>query len=72
MCQRCFQTLPTTCQPQKLSKTSHASVRREQGVEGAERMSKLFLQQNKVTSIDQIYQCIHSDPATPPDSFMHN
>ena len=52
--------------PKERSKTSSASARREQVVEDAERMSKIFLHQDKMTSIYDIYQRIDSDPATPP------
>ena len=50
--------------PKKRSKTSSASARREQVGEDAERMSELFLQKDKVTSIHDIYQRIQSDLAS--------
>ena len=54
-------------QPSKRSKTSSASARRQQSAEDAEKMSQLFLEKDKVSSIQDIYQRIQSDPAIPSD-----
>ena len=53
--------------PNKRSKTSSASARRQQSAEDAEKMSQLFLEKDKVSSIHDIYQRIQSDPAIPSD-----
>ena len=53
--------------PNKRSKTSSASPRRQQSAEDAEKMSQLFLEKDKVSSIHDIYQRIQSDPAIPSD-----
>ena len=54
--------------PNKRSKTSSASARRQQSAEDAEKMSQLFLEKDKVSSIHDIYQRIQSDPAIPSDT----
>ena len=54
--------------PNKRSKTSSASARRQQSAEDAEKMSQLFLEKDKVPSIHDIYQRIQSDPAIPSDT----
>ena len=53
--------------PNKRSKTSSASARRQQSAEDAEKISQLFLEKDKVSSIHDIYQRIQSDPAIPSD-----
>ena len=53
--------------PHKRSKTSSASARRQQSAEDAEKMSQLFLEKDKVSSIHDIYQRIQSDSAIPSD-----
>ena len=53
--------------PNKRSKTSSASARRQQSAEDAEKMSQLFLEKDKVSSVHNIYQQTQSDPAIPSD-----
>ena len=74
-----FTTVPAICQvihqikgsaktsSSSSASASSASARRQQSAEDADKMSQLFLEKDKVSSIHDIYQRIQSDPAIPSD-----